>query len=175
MTLSVTIVGDVPGADADGQKIKQELHALADRSGFAGCVRFTGFVPLHETRRLLSEHNVFMCPSKRAANGDAEGGSPVALTEAMASGLVCVGTRHCDIPEVILSDETGRLCDEGDVEAMADALTDLAGNDEDAARFTEAGRRHVAQNFSLPIQMAKLGDIYRSFLPGLRSGVGDAC
>jgi hypothetical protein len=50
---------------------------------------------------------VFLCPSRFGPGGDAEGGLPVELLEAMGMGLLCVGSRHCDIPEAIIAERPG--------------------------------------------------------------------
>ena len=158
--LSVTVVGDASPEYPTEQKIKKELLKIAQRPELAGRVRFTGFVPLQATRDLLQKNNVFLCPSKHAATGDAEGGSPVVLTEAMATGLLCVGTSHCDIPQVILNDQTGFLCKEGDIEGMAKTLSMVQKNTDKLYAITQGGRRHVEENFSLPIQMIKFRAVY---------------
>jgi colanic acid/amylovoran biosynthesis glycosyltransferase len=162
--LSVTVVGDASNGDAAGQRIKRELHEIAQRPELTGRVHFMGFVPLQETRKLLKEHNVFLCPSRHAANGDAEGGSPVALTEAMATGLLCVGTRHCDIPEVILEGQTGWLCNEIDIAAMGRILVGLGNTPKLIGELTRAARKHIEERFSLPTQMGKLRTVYESVL-----------
>lgn len=157
---SVTIVGDALDSDAAGQRIKQALQALAGQTELAGSVRLTGFLPLDQTRALFKTHNVFLAPSKHAASGDAEGGSPVVLTEAMASGLFCIGTRHCDIPEVILDGQTGLLCEEGDVEGIAGMLAAVRGSVSRFAALTIAGRKHVEESYSLATQLGRMGEIY---------------
>ena len=58
---------------------------------------------------MISRHNVLICPSKHAPDGDAEGGLPFVITEAMALGLLCIGSRHCDIPEAVIDQVTGYL------------------------------------------------------------------
>lgn len=158
--LEVTIVGDASANDPAGQEIKRHLQALAGRPELTGHVRFAGFLSLAETRTLLAGQNVMLCPSRRAAGGDAEGGSPVVLTEAMAMGLVCLGTRHCDIPEVILDGQTGWLCEEGEVNKLAELISRLARNHEEILPMTRQGRQHVEENFSLQSQLQKLGRIY---------------
>jgi colanic acid/amylovoran biosynthesis glycosyltransferase len=164
--LSVTIIGDPLSNDDAGERIKEELHALAERPELAGRVRLTGFLPLGQTRALVAAHDVLLCPSKQAANGDAEGGSPVVLTEAMALGLLCIGARHCDIPEVIIDEKTGYLCNEGDVAAMADVLCSLGRDPGKLRRLTAAGRKRVEENFSLPTQLQRVRSIYSSLLNG---------
>lgn len=54
-------------------------------------------------------------------NNDKEG-TPIAILEAMATGLPVVSTRHGGIKEVITENETGFLVDEYDVDGMAKAM-----------------------------------------------------
>jgi colanic acid/amylovoran biosynthesis glycosyltransferase len=160
--IDVTIVGDASSNDSAGLKIKEQLQVLAESRELVGHVRFAGFIPLEQTRAALSGHDVLLCPSKHATDGDAEGGSPVILTEAMALGLVCVGTSHCDIPEVILDRKTGYLCKEGDVRAIAEALVHAASSPEEVRGITASGRQYVENEYSLSKQLAKLGQVYRT-------------
>jgi colanic acid/amylovoran biosynthesis glycosyltransferase len=158
----ITIVGDASTEEAFGEQIKKSLYTIAHGTELSGCVRFTGFLPPDKTRAIIKEHNIFLCPSKHSVDGDAEGGSPVALTEAMALGLLCLGSRHCDIPEVILDNNTGYLFDEGDVNAIADVLSRINKTVSGCAEITDAGRAHVEKSFSLPIQLSRLQQIYQS-------------
>lgn len=164
--LTVTVIGDATESDPEEQRIKRDLLALAQRPDLSDRVHFRGFLPLEQMRSLLAEHDVFLCPSKRAANGDAEGGSPVVLTEAMAMGLLCIGTRHCDIPQVIVDGETGFLCDEGDVVQLADILAKAGSDRADSETMTRTGRRHVERYFSQATQLEKLPDIYANLQGG---------
>ena len=158
--LSVTIVGDA--SDDAGRKIKSELESISGTPELDGRVRFAGFLPLENTRDLLNQHHVFLCPSKHAGDGDAEGGSPVVLTEAMAMGLLCVGTRHCDIPEVIVNRRTGFLCDERDINGIANVLMNIASDRSVLSDIAMGGRGHISHNFSLTTQMLKARRLYEN-------------
>lgn len=162
MNMEITIVGDASASDGLGQEIKKQLYAVAQDVGLSGRVRFTGFLPPDKMRAIVSKHNIFLCPSKHSSDGDAEGGSPVALTEAMALGLLCLGSRHCDIPEVILDEKTGHLFREGDIDEIAGMLCRLNTAQARIADITNAGRTHVEENFSLSIQLSRLQQIYQS-------------
>ena len=156
------IIGDA--TDEAGEQIKREMHAIANSSPLSGRVCFEGFLNPSEARNLLERADVFLCPSRHARSGDAEGGSPLALTEAMAMGLLCIGTRHCDLPELIIANETGLLCEEGDVTALAQALLRAASSPLEATRLCQAGRTLVEQRFGREQQMNSLAEVYRSVL-----------
>jgi colanic acid/amylovoran biosynthesis glycosyltransferase len=161
--LRVTVIGDPGVNDRAGRQIKESLFKLASEAGLSGRVAFTGFLSMGKTRETIREHQIVLCPSKHATNGDAEGGSPVVLTEAMAQGLICIGTKHCDIPEVIVNGETGYLCDEGDILGMTEVLCALAQRRDSAIGLVTQGRKHIETHFSLTTQLQKLGQIYGSF------------
>jgi colanic acid/amylovoran biosynthesis glycosyltransferase len=170
VNLQITIIGDASANDAKGQQIKAKLVSLAERPELRGRVQFTGFIPRPQLHAMLRSCNVFLSPSRHAADGDAEGGSPVVLTEAMALGLLCIGTRHCDIPEIIVEGQTGYLSAEGDSAALAEILRTLAGNPSAAIPLVEAARRHIEASFSLQQQMRQLHAHYLiATTPGMRT------
>lgn len=159
--LRVTIIGDALSGDARGGAIKKELTALSRTPALDGRVRFTGFLTPEQTKAEMASQDIFLCPSRHSSDGDAEGGSPVVLTEAMAMGLCCIGTEHCDIPELIRDGATGRLCPERNVAALGDALRAAAAEPAALADITVAARTFVEQEFSLDRQLQRLGAIYR--------------
>jgi colanic acid/amylovoran biosynthesis glycosyltransferase len=159
--LRVTVIGDA--TDAPGRDIGEQLRALASTPALSGRVEFAGFLQPAQARETLRRSHVFLCPSRHAANGDAEGGSPLALTEAMAMGLFCIGTRHCDIPEVIIDGRTGALCEPDDAEGLAAALISAAHDPGRRAACCEAGRQRVEAQFNLQHQLPSLAAIYQRF------------
>ncbi len=158
--LDITIVGDSPPGRPDDAWIKAELQGIASRPELAGRVTFKGYLGLGETLRELEKHDILLAPSQHSREGDAEGGSPVVLTQAMALGLICIGTRHCDIPSIVRAEETGYLCEEKDSLGIANALTRIATAPDEAMRFASNGRRLVEVNFNLDVQMKKQAAIY---------------
>jgi colanic acid/amylovoran biosynthesis glycosyltransferase len=164
VNLRVTIIGDE--LDTDGQEIKRQLVSLAAKPALAGRVFFTGFVSQPEMLGILKQQNILLCPSKHAANGDAEGGMPFVLAEAMAMGVIGIGSRHCDMEELISDGRTGYLFDEGDVDGLAALICQLPAMADRSAEIAAAARRHVEKYFNLSKQLAILGDIYRNCVSG---------
>lgn len=158
--LRISIVGDSTG-EAAGESIKAELHATAARPELSGRVQFSGFLPHEETCRHLMDQDIMLCPSKHATSGDAEGGLPVVLTEAMALGLLCIGSQHCDIPEAIVDRKTGLLFESGNVEQLADVLRYVSRHRAQMVDLTVFGRTLIEQKYDLSHQLTILADIYR--------------
>lgn len=138
--LRLTMVGDGPLLD-------EAVAAVAD-AGLRDRVCFLGARPHDEVLGLLATADVFAQHSVvNPRNGDEEG-LPVAVLEAMAAALPVVSTRHAGIPEAVEEGTTGLLVQEGDVEAMAAALAELAHDPARRRALGEAGHARAAQRFS---------------------------
>jgi colanic acid/amylovoran biosynthesis glycosyltransferase len=158
--IRVTIVGDATTGDIAGEDIKRQLIELASSPALSGFVNFAGFVAVPMLRDILSSHHIVLCPSKHAKTGDAEGGYPVIIPESMGAGLLCIGSRHCDIPEVVIDGKTGHLFGEGNVTELAELLYDIASEPSRAIPLVQEARQHVEKNFLLSSQLEKLSEIY---------------
>ncbi|QZX96894.1 colanic acid biosynthesis glycosyltransferase WcaL [Pantoea alfalfae] len=128
------------------------------REEMEDCVSMPGFKPQEEIRRALSEADIFLLPSKTAADGDMEG-IPVALMEAMAVGLPVVSTFHSGIPELIENNVSGWLVEEDDPEALAETLLKLSQGEVDVAPVVAAARHKVETEFNQHIAYGELAQI----------------
>jgi len=126
-----------------------ELKALAASLGLQERVIFHGGLPHAKTLELLETSDVFVLTSKTAADGDMEG-LPIALMEALASGMPTLSTRHSGIPELITHLHNGLLCDEGDVQGLRDNLAMIMAEPQLWGRLVIAGRETVERQFDLP-------------------------
>ena len=161
--VEITVIGDAgaePRAHAEKAKILDviDLHDLTD------AVRMMGYQPhsrmLEEARR----HHIFLSPSITARDGDTEGGAPVSLIDMSASGMMVVGSTHCDIPEVVVDGKTGLLAPEGDLDGLVDRLEWAIGHWQDWETIRKAARKHVEEQFDAHLQAEKLAGIYRALL-----------
>lgn len=141
------MVGDGPLLGA-AQDLVAQLN-LSNR------VVFHGSQPHEVVRTLLGRASVFVQHSVTAPDGDTEG-LPVAILEAMASGLPVVSTRHSGIPDVVSDGETGCLVDEHDTEGMAQSVLALLRDPEAATRMGKAAAPRIREAFSHEATAARL-------------------
>lgn len=150
--LRLTIIGDSRGSAADDEEKGKILAAIA-ASGLRDKVALLGFRTHAQLHDEFPKHHLFLAPSVTARDGNTEGGAPVSIIEASASGMPVVSTTHCDIPEVVVDGAGGCLVPERDPAALAEKLEFLVGNAPRWPEFARAGRRHVEESYD----SAKLG------------------
>ena len=161
----LTIAGDGPMR----QQVETEIRALQIEDS----VELLGRQPHSRIIELFGDAHIYVQHSITAADGDQEG-LPVSITEALASGLPVVSTRHSGIPEIIRHGETGLLVDERDETGMAHAMTELA-NDPDRWRlYGMAGRSLLEQEFAMPVIRQKMQRFLKSVRDQHRSDPGRA-
>jgi glycosyltransferase involved in cell wall biosynthesis len=107
-----------------------ELQALAATLGIRESVEFSGYLSRPETLAALREASIFVLASRTAVSGDTEG-TPISILEAASIGVPVVSTVHAGIPETLPSEAAreGWIVAEGDVPALAAALTRLASQE----------------------------------------------
>lgn len=105
--LSLTVVGDGPLRDA--------LHKIRDDLDLRNHVHFAGHRPREHIAESLRESHFFVLPSVTE-------NLPVAVIEAMASGLPVIATEVGGVPEMIDEGETGHLVPPRDDIAFSNAL-----------------------------------------------------
>lgn len=114
-----------------------ELRALAAELGVKN-FRLIGFV--EQPQKFLAGLHVYMQTSRKE-------GLCVAAHEAMQAGLPVISTRVGEIAVSVLHQQTGWLCEVGDVEALALALLAAVKYPAQTARMGQAGRTRVLTRF----------------------------
>lgn len=157
--LRLTIIGDSAGAPREENE-KQRILEVIEEYHLRDCVRMLGYQPHHVFLEELYKHHIFLSPSVHAADSDTEGGAPVSIIEASASGMPILSTTHCDIPEVVMDGESGYLVPERDVDALAAKLEILVSNPDLWKQMGQEGRRHIEKDYNIITQVQRLEKIY---------------
>lgn len=148
------MVGHGPLHEACGQLLRA-LHMTEQ-------VDLLGVRTPAEVSELMRASRAFVQHSVVTSGGDSEG-TPLAVLEAMASGLPVVSTRHAGINDVVAHEERGLLCAEGDVDAMACDMLRLANDASLAAHYGANGRAYVMAQHRVEDRVTVLQDIlYRA-------------
>jgi colanic acid/amylovoran biosynthesis glycosyltransferase len=142
---------------------KPNIEAAIGEAGLGGKVRLLGALPYGRVVEELGRCHLLLQTSRRARDGDTEGGGPVILLDAQAAGVPVVATRHADIPEYVRDGESGLLAEEGDVEGIAECILQLVEAPERWAGMGRAGRDHVARHYNAAPQAGRLEEIYDEF------------
>jgi colanic acid/amylovoran biosynthesis glycosyltransferase len=144
----------VVGGGPEEVAVRQSISDLALTDG----VTLVGMKPHSDVIARLRRASVLVHPSVTAADGDSEGGAPTILLEAQAIGTPIVTTRHADIPNVVPAGPGVWLCEEHDVDAIADGLVSAL------TTRTPSSRTHVATNHDVANAMDRLESHYDSLV-----------
>jgi glycosyltransferase involved in cell wall biosynthesis len=129
-------------------------RALAHDLGLDGAVVLPGRL---EIRDWLARADVFVHTSRWEGFG-------MVLLEAMLASLPVVATRVSAVPEVVADGETGLLCEPGDDEGVARALTALLDDPQRARALGEAGLARARTEFSVERMAERTLAVYESAL-----------
>lgn len=116
-----------------------------------------GWLDSESKAQALSEADVFVLPSISE-------GMPVALLEAMASGLAIVATRVGGVPEILTDGLDASLVAPGEPSELAEALGAIAADSEVRLRLAEAAAQR-AQRLADEDVYGRLEQIYAELAP----------
>ena len=155
--MNLTLIGD------GYQNIRESLEKFVAEHHLADKVHFEKHVPSYHLYEILKIYQVFIHPSCYAENRDCEGGAPIVLLDAQATGMPVISTNHCDIPEEVIHNKTGLLSGEKDVDALAESITYFYKmKNNEYVQFAQNAREHVHRNFDVENTSKKMEAVYFS-------------
>ncbi len=137
--------------------LEEKLRNLADELDLQDSVRFLG--RREDVPALLQAADIFVFPSLFEGLG-------VSLLEASGSGTPVIGTNTGPIPEIIRDGETGLLVPPADAEAIANAVSQLADDEDLRMRLGTAARDRVSKNFTIDQAVTMLEEFYETVIEG---------
>ncbi|MCE8424425.1 MAG: glycosyltransferase [Candidatus Methanoperedens sp.] len=146
--------------------MRAQIESLITELGISNSVTLLGYQSHEIFMKEASNAHLFMLPSITAMDGDTEGGAPVSIIEAQASGMPVISSYHADIPEVVVDGESALLAPEKDIETLAKHLEYLVENPQVWERMGKAARKHVEEEYDLIVQVARLEKIYDTLVQG---------
>jgi glycogen synthase len=143
-TVTLDVVGKGAGV------YERELQSLVERLHLSSRVSFKGTVGRADMPEVFAHYDALVFPS--------EWDEPFARTvlEAMASGLVVIGTTTGGTGEVLAEGETGLTFPRGDANALAKQIERLRDDAALRTRLAERGRQRVREHFTLKQMVDRL-------------------
>lgn len=161
--LQVSVVGDSTREQRTHEE-KARIMSVVEKYRLADRIQFHGLLAHQQLIDTYYDHHVFLSPSCTASNGDTEGGAPVSIIEAAATGLPVVTTTHCDIPFVLGGEGGAYFAAERDSFSLSRHLLHLFYNYEDSHQRAILARNHIVNNHDPVIQGERLAGIYNHLL-----------
>ncbi|MEU6733147.1 glycosyltransferase family 4 protein [Streptomyces physcomitrii] len=130
-----------------GGPYEKELRRLAERTGVAASVHFTGAVPWAELPAHYGAGDVFAMPCRTRRGGLDVEGLGIVYLEASATGLPVVAGDSGGAPDAVLDGETGWVVRGGSVEETAERVGMLLADPELRERMGRRGREWVEEKW----------------------------
>lgn len=160
--MKLTLVGRGP--------TREECIELATELGLDSHVDFVEFIDYATLHSFLKDFDVFIHPSCYSDDHDSEGGAPVVLLDAQATGMPIISTKHCDIPSEVINEETGLLSAEKNVDGIAQNIERFYRMDnQEYTVFSESAFKHIAANYNISKNAFSLKKIYTEFVDRLEN------
>ncbi|MFD7059308.1 glycosyltransferase family 4 protein [Streptomyces sp. NPDC059906] len=130
-----------------GGPYEKDLRRLAEETGVAAAVHFTGAVPWSELPAHYGAGDVFAMPCRTRRGGLDVEGLGIVYLEASATGLPVVAGDSGGAPDAVLDGETGWVVRGEDPNESADRITTLLADPELRRRMGERGRTWVEEKW----------------------------
>lgn len=130
-----------------GGPLRSRLARMAARLGLSPRVTWEGAGTSDHVLAAMRAADLFVMPSRIAADGDRDG-LPNVILEAASQGLALIASDLPALREFVVDGETGRLVPAENPEALARAIAELAGDPAARARLGAAARARVERDFS---------------------------
>ncbi|WP_280725238.1 glycosyltransferase family 4 protein [Kitasatospora sp. MAA4] len=136
-----------------------DLRRLAEATGVADSVRFTGAVPWEELPAHYGAGDVFAMPCRTRRGGLDVEGLGIVYLEASATGLPVVAGDSGGAPDAVLEGQTGYVVPGGSPGAAAERIVRLLGDERLRGELGAAGRRWVEEAWRWDLLAGRLGTL----------------
>ena len=145
-----------------GGELLAPLSAQAQKLAIADRIEWRGACDQSEVVAAMRKADIFVLPSRIAADGDRDG-LPNVLMEAASQDLPIIATDVSAIPEFIENGKHGVLVEQ-DAAKLSDALAKIIGDPEGRAAMAKAARARLVADFGMDRGIDRLATRLRAAL-----------
>ena len=150
---------------AGNGELLEATRNMAIALGMQKSVEFPGVLQPQQIashmRKALCYVQHSLVPEVGPNRGDSEG-TPVAILEALMTGIPVISTRHAGITDVVVEGKSGYLVKERDVKGMAKAMKLLCAQPEKAKEMGLYARKDAMEKYTLDKYIHGLKEILHS-------------
>jgi glycosyltransferase involved in cell wall biosynthesis len=117
-----------------------QVRKCITNSGLGGKVELLGHIDHKRLEEELARASIFFLPSRQE-------NSPMAIAEAMASGIPVIASNRCGMPYMVAEGQTGFLIDPESVEQIAQRLVELVGSPQLCREMGSSARAAAMKRF----------------------------
>jgi glycosyltransferase involved in cell wall biosynthesis len=140
-----------------------QLEKKIQDLGLSEIVHLEGTRTQKEVQQFLARGHLFVAPFIETDSGDKDG-IPTSLLEAMASGLPIIATDAGSIQEVLTNELDGRILEQRNPEALAEALKELLLDREKRRAFGAQAAETIRTQFDVRVSEQIFHDRVRRLL-----------
>ena len=148
-----------------------ELQRQAEKLDVSDHITFAGRIAWDDVPVFLANADVFVLPSIQDQHGNVDG-LPTVLLEAMSSGLAVVASDIGGVKLVLQNGKNGILLPPGNVQALADAMLELARSPKRRQDLGQAARRSVVDQFNWDNVAAQIAEMLAEAIENNRTQIG---
>ena len=155
--MTITFVGP------DKQGIKNKLQKQIKSHNIEQKVSFVDLIDNNKLHSFMKDYHVFIHPSCYTEDRDCEGGAPVVLLDAQATGMPVISTTHCDIPDEVIHEQTGLISPERDINHLTESILNFYKMGKDQySQFASKARQHIQDNYNIKNNAVFVKQLYNS-------------
>ena len=157
--MTLTLVGN------GDQQLIEEIESVIHLDNIKKKVHSSGNIDFNELHSFLKNYDVFIHPSCYTDDRNSEGGAPIVILDAQATGLPVISTEHCDIVDEVIHNRTGLLVKEKQIEDLAESIKYFYHmGQEEYDTFSRNARQHVQENYNIKKNASDLQKIYSDLI-----------
>lgn len=136
----------------------QYLDTLIVEAGLSEFVELHPWLPRSMMPDFMAQYDVLVLPTIR------EEALPRIVQEAMATGLVVMGTPTGGTPEILLAEETGLCFPPGDAQALALQIRRVMSDVQLSDKLASTAREHVATRFTIDHTIQRVEELLQTWI-----------
>ncbi len=157
--MTLTLIG------GDRYGVRSRLQEQTRNADAQDKVFFLDAIDFDQLHTVMKHYHLFIHPSCYTDQKDCEGGAPIVLLDAQATGMPVISTTHCDIPDEVIHGKTGLLSPEKDSIDLAKSIEIFYNMKQNEYNlFARSARSHVTEHYNVKTNAEKIKEIYDNFL-----------